>query len=1136
MINFNIDTFQLYKNYSISASAGTGKTFNMVNIVNKLVNSGIDISEILIVTYTEKAAGELKDRISKKLKSEKVNIDINKSHIGTIHSFCKDVIDSYYITMGLPSKLSVVDDSKMDDLYEEYVRTLVYDNRFCPKNDKELNKFEKIKDITKKICLNKDNHLDNSISSFDISLDKFIIDLKQRISKLSNEEAFEFYKTCNNIDGEFKGYYQQLCDEINYFENCKVYFEQIKSIKSKGLFGIGKNKLHNENPTSLLTQLKEYKRNDIIDYIDYATQFYRLWEQEKKNNGWITFDDMLKKVRESVLENNDLVQKLRSQYKYALIDEFQDTNQLQWDIFKKVFLDSNDNNIIVVGDRKQSIYSFQGADLSVYDTAVKTILDNGGIECVLPKNFRSSKSLIDGYNALFKVNSFESLNYSDVEVGKEDIYTTYNGSMIKGINIVLKENEGEYGVVTPNEFAKQCVALIVDYCSKDKDGHTKLRLDKEQRNVTFKDFMVLARTRTEFSAVEYELSKAGVPFVKYKDDKLFKGLECAHWIALLNAILKPDFTGKNRNAFKKALFTKFFGIDLKDINSTEFELDDGEEMLLLLKWKDLANNYKYDELINSILSDSKLETVLGTISEIQSLNVFKQIGDYALTYLLAGNSLFSLKNKLIKLSKNSTDDDDSMDGTIVAKGTDFDCVELMTMHASKGLDRPIVIVVGGEKENKKETKVNILHKDFTCEDGSIVKRPYLTLTKDKDLYKIEEQEERERIFYVAFTRARNLMILPYYKENIDVKANSSIKDYISDSSNNQLFQKIVYNESALPTYKHLKKQVENLIQRNDEKDDATEQLAKLNVLSKTINKHLTFKHSYASLSSKQNDHLIINDNINENKEGEEIDSKITFVDRNPVRADLTYNEIEPLEIPFGFPKGASVGTTLHEVFEKFEFTSIDSNNNLTQIIEERFKYNKLHLDAIFNDYVNKMVHNVLNAKMPIIKGSQIDKTNTFKLKSLTKENRKAEVEFNFSDKKDIMNTNYCNGFIDLLFKRGDYYSILDWKSDTINNDDLLSYKNLNDLSIRVDGHYSIQRVLYTYTLINWLYDLEIEATKEEVFNKHFGGIYYVFIRGCHEDTFNGIYAQTWNSYSDLENEYNNIMDKCIYVKAGDNNE
>ena len=296
-----------------------------------------------------------------------------------------------------------------------------------------------------------------------------------------------------------------------------------------------------------------------------------------------------------------------------------------------------------------------------------------------------------------------------------------------------------------------------------------------------------------------------------------------------------------------------------------------------------------------------------------------------------------------------------------------------------------------------------------------------------------------------------------------------------------------------------------------------------------MNKHLSFKHSYASMSKLKENNNIIDDEINSNKEGLELDEKLIGFDLNSIPAKLEYDSSIAFEIPLGFPKGAMVGTTLHEIFEKFEFTDINKENNLNELIIERFKANKLRLKDEYSSYIYNMVLNVLEAKFPIIQGNNIYLDNYFYLSNIALLDRKAEVEFNFSELVNGDFSNYCNGFIDLLFKRGDYYSILDWKSDTINNDDLLSYNNLNDIKKRVDGHYSIQRVLYSYTLISWLYDLGLEKSKEEVFNKHFGGIYYVFIRGCHKDSFNGIYAQTWKSWSELEKEFNNIMNKCKYL-------
>ena len=145
------------------------------------------------------------------------------------------------------------------------------------------------------------------------------------------------------------------------------------------------------------------------------------------------------------------------------------------------------------------------------------------------------------------------------------------------------------------------------------------------------------------------------------------------------------------------------------------------------------------------------------------------------------------------------------------------------------------------------------------------------------------------------------------------------------------------------------------------------------------------------------------------------------------------------------------------------------------------------------------------------------------MKDIEGDCRKAEIEFNFSNLINDSFSNYYNGFIDLIIKRGEYYSILDWKSDTINDKDLLSYNKLQNIKQRVDEHYAVQRVLYSYCLVKWLYGLGLESSLDEVFNKHFGGIYYVFIRGTRTDSFNGIYAQSWRSWTDLESAFKEML-------------
>ena len=223
-----------------------------------------------------------------------------------------------------------------------------------------------------------------------------------------------------------------------------------------------------------------------------------------------------------------------------------------------------------------------------------------------------------------------------------------------------------------------------------------------------------------------------------------------------------------------------------------------------------------------------------------------------------------------------------------------------------------------------------------------------------------------------------------------------------------------------------------------------------------------------------------------------------------------------------FPKGSTIGTALHEVFEKYDFENND-DNALNELIKERFTENGIRYEK--HDWVNdanKIVRNVLGADFVEIKGNNNTNT-TFKLSSISECDKLAEVEFNYKlGEKELIN--YFNGFIDLTFRRGDIYSVIDWKSDSLNEEDFESYSNYDSLKNHTDKLYSIQRVLYAHILIDWL-SSRLNKSKEAVFMENFGGVYYVFMKGCYKDTPNGIYAHTWNSYDELDKAYNKVLGK-----------
>ena len=206
-----------------------------------------------------------------------------------------------------------------------------------------------------------------------------------------------------------------------------------------------------------------------------------------------------------------------------------------------------------------------------------------------------------------------------------------------------------------------------------------------------------------------------------------------------------------------------------------------------------------------------------------------------------------------------------------------------------------------------------------------------------------------------------------------------------------------------------------------------------------------------------------------------------------------------------------------------------SDSELKKLVEDSFLSQGLAIGR-HPDWMTKtidIVWNTMNAVFPEIHGSQ--KTGKpFKLNELASDKRRAEMEFRLKANEkggvvaDRLKT-FCKGFMDLVFVRENepghpYYSVLDWKSNLLAKyDSTASFEAVRD-------HYSIQMVLYSYCLIQWLSCIMHKEPKD-VFNENFGGIYYVFARGCKDGEGDGIYAHTWESFDKLKSAYEELEGK-----------
>jgi len=1130
MNKFNIDEFDYNKNYVIEASAGTGKTYNVIEIVKKLVDNDDDkkrkdLSKILIVTYTEKAAGELKNRIMKNVNG--ANVD-NLS-IYTIHSFCQMVIKEFGLTANLPLNLKLIEKYELDRYVDQYIREgkILNDISYFLNLGYAIN-IDTIKDTLKeaigKFYLNLNNDEDSSVISMrDLGLYQTLFNYIEFFND-SNNAPYTFEKFINNPKNNvFKCHYDNMVGGSQeksggFAESVKESFNnnlQYNNTSNKNSFKKIKKELI---AYQFFMNLKNGLKDDdsVSKIISKAIaalnlkDFYISWQNEKNSNKNQSFDDMIRYVREAVLKG-DLSKELKKKYDIAIIDEFQDTNRLQFDIFKSIFMDET-HRIIVVGDPKQSIFSFQGADVNVYGKAVEEIEANNGVKTKLIKNYRSTKEMVESCNQLFNTkdffgNEFESSEYLTIKKDQSVHEVKYQGRTPKAFWIA-QSSEGS--TIDEDEFANIVVQKIIDCCTMDENKNTKLRIkdkDDDYRDVSFADFTILVRKRKESDSIIKALKNAGIPYVKYKDNNLFLGKECFDWITLFQAINTIDFTGYNRKKLKKALFTNFFGFTIEELNSELLNKDDLPEIRKINKWKLIASKKRWEDLIDSILMDSKLNENLKTLKELQSLSIYKQIANYCIDYLSNGNSIGDLIRHLTNLSNSGTSNDE--DGSTIEKSTNFNCVQIMTMHASKGLQFPVVIGYGGFGSNRTQSK------SFTYYDDE---NKYLVF-ENYDNVKKASTEEFKRLIYVAYTRAQHIMILPNYKTYTEKFLGLSMKEFIN--SKTDFYEVITENNVTEADLREQAKQILNKGQDNKDDSSKKDQESNLKYLTdKDVQEtKKIFKRSYSSLShSKINLDLDeIEDLELENKEGI-VEIGLSIFDKLGKYIEPSYNEtIEPINLPINYPRGAKLGTALHEIFENLDFQNYE--NKLEEKIKICFSKQGIRFKDEWMEPTKEIVKNVLLAELPIINGA--NKTNeTLQLKDLSFDHKLDEVEFNFNFLDKRLN-NYCNGFIDMIFMNGNYYSIVDWKSDRL-NEEFDSYSNIKSIKGRVDDSYSIQRVLYSYCLVKWL-KASIGLTESEIFEKHFGGIYYIFLRGCVENTGNGVYCQTWNSWDDLEKSFNEIV-------------
>ena len=928
-------------NIIVSAGAGSGKTAVLTERVSRKLKEGIKINELLILTFTKKAAYEMKDRIRSAIledESLKDNLSLlDSSYITTFDSFSLSIVKKYNYLLNISKNISIIDSSVLylvkkkfideifEELYESSEDFLSLIGDFTTKDDKTIKEY--ILTINNKLDLkyDKKEYLDNYINKYyddnyveelyDLYI-KLIKDKTNNIKDLINELSFytdmdyidEVYDSLNgllsaNTYGEYRN--NTLIKLPNLPKNLE---EEAKNIK-KSI----QDEIEVIKDLTRFTSKEEiidtYKSTDkyikaIITIINKLDDKINAYKYEK---GYYEFTDIAKLAITVVSKHEEVRDELKYFFKEIMIDEYQDTSDLQEEFINKI----ENNNVYMVGDIKQSIYRFGNANPYLFKEKYdKYSNNNGGFKIDLTKNFRSREEVIDNINTMFssimtdevggaaykETHQMNFGNTSYIEEGKTN--ENYN------MDILNYEYDKECG------FTKQEIEIfaIAKDIKEKMDSKYKI-FDKKKkvlRDATYNDFVILLDRSTNFDLFKKIFEYLEIPIIKYSDTNILEEVEVLLIKNIVNLII----------SYKEKRFDVEFKYSLTSIlRSYLFSYTDEEIFDMFLnnnyldnKAMDIIKELSIDslslgEIINLIIDKFDFYDKVILVGDVDKrIARIDEIEKLFLSLSTLGYDLYESYNYLTEIIEDGYEIDvkDSDDA--------IDSVRIMTIHASKGLEFSICYFA------ILDAKFNIsdLNEKFLFNNTYNIVTPYFkegigkTFVKDlvKDKYMREEISEKIRLLYVALTRAKEKMILV---TNFD-KRKSKITD----------------TRSFLDMLSLIKDDLDKFITNID-----------INSLNLTRDYNLIKEGNYKDSIGKTEEKITVKKyNLIEEKEDYKKASK-------DIKKLITKEEKDKMKF----------GTMMHELFEYIDFNNPDYSD-IEDYYKDRISYliDKLDISKTINIY------------------------------------------------------------------------------------------------------------------------------------------------------------------------------------------
>lgn len=845
-------------NILVAAAAGSGKTAVLVERVIRMIcdeENPVSVDKLLILTFTEAAASEMRRKIAyaieKKLFENPDNkwlkeqcIRVGSACISTIHAFCKRILSNNVHLSDLPSDFSLIDDTE-NKLLQEAALDSVLESYYCRIDKKhgfrelvlgfggikgdnslreliiELHNFSRSLAYPKKwlhdVYKNGYSNISKGASIKDSVWSALLADKLYQSALIiceglniiwnivekevpSDHKYFTYYydmkaSFCDKFSALSKNDTDGLIELITSFEIKTAprktgldeqTVERINNIK-KSIVKAEIEKtaeflaIYNEDNISRLSKCAPV----IKCLCSIVRQTERVHQRLKREKSAIDFSDLEHGLLHLLINENGvekpLCQKLREHYHEILLDEFQDTNLLQFEIFSK--LSKKSGNLFMVGDVKQCIYKFRNADPSIFMRLYKEYgAGNGGRLIQLFSNFRSRAEVIEGVNYVFSSVMSERLGGIDytkdeylicgAEYTEGDDYTTEiiltDTEAIKLDNDTLEDFE-------KSELEAQSIAnRIQKLVCIDKLSVTD-KESGEMRPVTYSDITVLCRNAKDCRTVDEALSELGISSISDTGNQYLDSVEVSTVLSFLQIIDNPlqdipliavmrshmfRFTADELAKIRICANGRFYTALCKSAennNKSRFFLD------TLLKLRECSKYMGTDELVWKICNDLHYFSIVGALpnGNIRRANLkllLNRCSDFEQGHL---TGLFNFIKYIENLKASGKDLSPIKD-----MGSDIQAVKIMTMHKSKGLEFPVVILFGTSKKfYLKDVQRNIIWDeklgiglDYVDTRQRVrFKSPSRKMLEDEMLASLKSEEMR--LLYVAMTRAKEKLII-----------------------------------------------------------------------------------------------------------------------------------------------------------------------------------------------------------------------------------------------------------------------------------------------------------------------------------------------------------------------------------------